>query len=187
MLQADFQIDPKRMYACGISNGGMMSLRIACELPDLFSAIAVVAANMSTVLNENCQPAVPISVLFICGTEDPLVPWNGGKVGFSFLRSRGKVLSVNESVEFWREKNHCSHSGAENIFKDIISEDESTVTEYTFPNGDNGAEVILLKVNGGGHTWPGGWAYLPEYLIGVTNRDFSASEYIWQFFNRHHQ
>jgi poly(3-hydroxybutyrate) depolymerase len=103
MLIADLErsrrADPKRIYATGISNGGFFSNRLACDLTDTLAAIASVAATMPQTLVPLCKPSAPISVMFMHGTQDPLVHIDGGPV----LRDRGVAVSLAEAQDFWRK------------------------------------------------------------------------------------
>lgn len=101
-----YNIDPNRIFATGISNGGFFSQRIACEIFDQVAAIVTVACSGSIKLFSSCKPTKPISVLIISGTKDPLVLWEGSEVGFSMM-SRGKVLSVPDTARYWATKNNC--------------------------------------------------------------------------------
>ena len=101
-LITDYNVDPKRIYVTGISNGAIMSYRLACELSDKITAIAPVDGNMPLYILPGCSPSRPISVLAINSTDDPLVPYNGGEIHGSIRRIKlGKVLSADESVMFW--------------------------------------------------------------------------------------
>jgi polyhydroxybutyrate depolymerase len=172
-------VDPARVFVTGISNGGKMSLRLLCEPRGVFSAAAVVIASMPADLN--CDPSGPEPVLIINGTEDPLVPWDGGQVA-AFGQPLGNVLSTPATVSFWVENNQCSSEPNKSSIRDVNTSDGSWIEKNSYENcaGDN--FVFLYTVHGGGHTWPGGVQYLPEFLIGRTNRDAHAGELIWEFF-----
>ncbi|MGA3213083.1 MAG: PHB depolymerase family esterase, partial [Terriglobales bacterium] len=103
-VQHSYRADSKRVYASGISNGGFFSNRLACELADQIAAIAVVAATMPEKLVPDCKPVLPMSVMFIQGTNDPLVPINGGQVA----RNRGVAISLSDAAKFWIERDHAS-------------------------------------------------------------------------------
>jgi polyhydroxybutyrate depolymerase len=90
-LSARYRVDAKRVYSTGISNGGFMSLRLACDAADVFTAVAPVAANLSVDLGPRCKPSRPVSVAMLNGTEDPLVPWGGGTVGLWGVK-RGEAV-----------------------------------------------------------------------------------------------
>jgi len=183
-LTERYPVDPKRVFATGISNGGMMSLRLACELSEKFAAVAAVTAALPADLAERCRPAAPISVLVMNGTDDPLVPYAGGEVGFG-ARRLGKVWSTTDTLRFWAKHDQCPESRAVERLPDRDPKDQTRVRRETFSPCRAGTEVVLVAVEGGGHTWPGGRQYLPELLIGKTSRDLDATQAIWEFFSRH--
>jgi polyhydroxybutyrate depolymerase len=181
-----YNIDPRRVYVTGISNGAIMSYRLACELSEKITAIAPVDGNIPLMLYHDCSPAVPVSVLTINNVNDPLVPYNGGEIYGHFHRVKlGEVLSVDESVGFWVNRNKCSVTPVVVDEPDRDPKDGTRVTSKQYLNGNDGTEVILYSVDGGGHTWPGGIQYLPKWVIGKTSRDINANEIIWSFFKRH--
>lgn len=182
----DYNIDKKRVYITGISNGAIMSYRLACELSDKIAAIAPVDGNIPDMLLNECLPSMPVSVLAINNVNDPLVPYEGGNIYTSIRRlNLGKVLSVNESINFWVNHDHCSSLAVVTEEPDLDPKDGTRVTRKEYINGIDGTEVILYSVDGGGHTWPGGFQYLPSWIIGKTSRDINASEVIWSFFKKH--
>ena len=184
MIQ-DYNVNPKRVYVTGISNGAIMSYRLACELSDKITAIAPVDGNIPNMLFPECSPSRPVSVLAINNTNDPLVPFEGGYIYGIRKINLGKVLSVNESIGFWVTRNRCSAIPAVTEEPDTDPGDGTRVTRKQYINGIEGTEVILYAVEGGGHTWPGGVQYLPARVIGKTCRDFDANEVIWSFFKKH--
>lgn len=181
-----YNINPDRVYVTGISNGAIMSYRLACELSGKITAIAPVDGSIPGKLLLNCTPLKPVSVLAINNMNDPLVPFNGGEIFGHFHRVRlGLVLSANESVEYWVGRNKCATSPVISDEPDRDPKDGTRVSRKEFSGGIDGTEVILYSVDGGGHTWPGGFQYLPVWLIGKTSRDIDANEIIWEFFKRH--
>jgi polyhydroxybutyrate depolymerase len=183
-LAAGGNIDKKRVYVTGISNGAMMSNRLACELTGRIRAIAPVAGNMPYDLAPRCSPSRPIPVLMISGTQDPMMPWTGGEAHFLRLKF-GKVLSVPETIKFWVAHNRCAPAPAVTREPDKNPQDGTRVRKETYAGCETGTEVILYTVEGGGHTWPKGYRYLPEGLIGKTSEDIDANELIWSFFKKH--
>jgi polyhydroxybutyrate depolymerase len=178
-----YQIDTNRVFVTGISNGAMMSYRLALELPEKIAAIAPVAGAMPTDLAPFNMSAEPVSVCAISGTKDPLVPWNGGVV--YPRKPRGTVLSVNDSVLFWVHHDQCSLVPYSVDLPNTVLQDLTRVHEDLYQNGTNQSEVVLYTVINGGHTWPGGQQYLPKVLVGRTCRDIDANTVIWGFFSTH--
>lgn len=183
-LARRFPVDRRRIYSCGISNGGFMSFRLACDLSDRLAAVASVVAGVSKTLSETRRPAHPVPVMMILGTDDPLVPFEGGRVGFR-RKPRGYVLSAAESVRYWLRNNGCSPTPRRDSLPDRDADDETQSTRAAYSGPTPASEVVFITVHGGGHTWPGGWRYLPELVIGKTSRDFDGAEVIWEFFERH--
>uniref|UniRef100_UPI003216B4A5 alpha/beta hydrolase family esterase n=1 Tax=uncultured Draconibacterium sp. TaxID=1573823 RepID=UPI003216B4A5 len=182
-LTIKFPIDIENVFACGISNGGFMVQRLAYELPERIKGVAVVAANLSVVQSREPIPQKPVSVLFICGTKDPLVPYNGGYVTV-FRQKRGKVLSVKESIEIWKNTNGCYKKAKVFSFPDQTPTDGCNAIKTVWLNEKNPEiKVIDIRIENGGHTWPGTKPYLPKRIIGNTNGDFNGCDEIWSFFN----
>jgi polyhydroxybutyrate depolymerase len=171
-MAARHAIDRSRVYVTGISNGGMMSYRLACDLSDRIAAIAPVAGDLPTA---PCTPSHPVSVLAINGTSDPLVPYEGGMVGH-----RGTVLSSPASAQFFATRDGCR--AADTADEPDVDRDDGVRSHDRRYRCPPRLAVELVTLDGGGHTWPGGPQYLPKVLIGPTSRDFDASERIWAFF-----
>ncbi len=183
-LSSELNIDAKKVYVTGISNGGMMSHRLGCELSQKIAAIAPVASNIPVNMESVWAPSRPVPVLIINGTDDPLERWDGGEIRLG-RNTFGVVLSVSDTVKFWVEKDQCSLSPTITQLPDKDRSDGTIVRKEVYGGCENGAEVVLYAIEGGGHTWPGGPQYLPGFIIGRTSRDFDASEVIWQFFKEH--
>lgn len=181
---AEFAVDPKRVYITGASNGGMMAFRMACERSNRLAAIAPVMASLPVEWSDACAPAEPLSVLHIHGTEDPLVPYDGGEI-IIVRRSHGRVIPVEDTIAFWVRSNGCNTEPEIDTLPDIDPSDGTSIKRYTYTGGLNGTEVVFYKVEGGGHTWPGGEQYLAEWIIGKTSHDMDASAVIWDFFVSH--
>lgn len=183
-LKKKVTVDTKHIFACGISNGGFMVQRLALERPDVFRSVAVVSANLSEDQSRKSQGSKPVPILFICGTADPLVPYYGGPVTV-LNQKRGMVKSMDETLDFWKKVNGCSEEASRYDFPDVNIDDESTATQTTWYNPDHSAWMVsVIKIENGGHTWPGGTQYLPKKLVGTVNRDFEACKVIWAFFKK---
>jgi polyhydroxybutyrate depolymerase len=183
-ISQDYFVDPARIYSTGISNGGQMSYRLACEAPGTFAAIAAVVASMSEELHATCSPEEPISVLVLNGTADPMVPWDGGTIRVG-RQEFGEAVSARETVDFWIEANQCDALPTVSELPDSDPEDGTRVNRETYQGCASGTSVELFTVGGGGHTWPSGWQYFPEWMVGVTSRDVDANTIIWSFFSEH--
>lgn len=183
-LKAIISIDERKIYSTGISNGGMMSFRLACEASETFAAVAPVAATMPEELRAVCKPTKSVSVLTIAGTADPLVPYNGGEIKGIAGRDvdRGSLLSAKDTLNFWVTFNKCATPAKVSKLNNSDPQDGTTSTQNLYENCRSNNQVGLITVSGGGHTWPGGKQYLGERLVGKVSKDFSASEKIWEFF-----
>lgn len=176
-------VDPRRIYVTGPSNGGMMTLRLLCEAPELFAAAAPIIASLPVDIASKCKPARPLPVLVMNGTADPLVPYKGGGVGFA--GRRGNVISTDETMARLRRINGCSNASKTERLPDLDPDDGSTVTVSSWTNCSSGAPVVLYRVDGGGHRIPhrnGGRMPMMDRLLGTENHDFDAPEAIWAFF-----
>lgn len=182
-LAGDYAVDERRIYVTGISNGGFMSMRLAAEMPEVFAAVCSVAAGVSDFLaEEHDPPRAPIPVMLINGTDDPLVPYEGGYVQVFGLK-RGKVLAAEEGVGWWAKHNGCDVPPARTELPDVDPDDGTTVWREDYA-GPAGADAVLVTVENGGHTWPSGWQYFGERIIGKTSYDID-NEIIWEFFAAH--
>ncbi|BCZ20617.1 extracellular catalytic domain type 1 short-chain-length polyhydroxyalkanoate depolymerase [Mycobacterium senriense] len=178
-LQNDYGIAPGHVFVTGMSNGGFMTNRLACDRADLFAAVAPVAGTLG--VGVACKPSQPVSVWEAHGTADPLVPFKGGAV-----RGRGGVshsISVDTMVAKWRSADGCQGEPAMEALPDV--RDGTVVRRYESTGCAANTEVVFYKIDSGGHTWPGGKQYLPAAVIGPTTRALDGSEAIAQFFLAH--
>ncbi len=180
-IAARHPVDEKRVFATGISNGGFMCYRLACELGDRIRGVAAVTANHPVAAKERCRPGRPVSVMILNGTEDPLVPYQGGHVTV-LNRKRGAVVSTDETVAFWAKANACPSAPLMETLSDRDPGDGTRVDRTTFRGCGEGTSVVLYRIAGGGHTWPGGAPYLSERIVGRVSRDIAACDVIWEFF-----
>jgi len=178
-LEQTHNVDPDRIYVTGASNGGMMSLRMACEASDILAAAGAVIASLPADLS--CEPEHPIPILLMNGTEDPLVPFDGGQVHF-FRRELGEVISTPDTVAFWLAANGCDPAARTEQLPDLDPRDGTRIQLDTYSGCEEGVSVVLYTVEGGGHTLPGGTQYVLEFVIGRVSRDLHTGEAIWEFF-----
>ena len=185
-LQAKHHTDPKRVYAVGMSNGGMFVQRLAIETPGLFTAVASIISSIPEPLDHNFAPKSSPSVLFMNGTADPIVPYEGGGIALKSLAKpgelpdRGRVQSTPESVRAWVQHLGLGKPISVKKMPDVNPDDQSTVKKTVWGKAA-GPQVVLYTVKGGGHTLPGGNSFLPARIVGATNGDIRAAEEIWAF------
>jgi polyhydroxybutyrate depolymerase len=182
-LERSYPINTRRVYATGISNGGFFSNRLACELADRISAIASVAATMPEPVASTCKPSRPVSVLYMQGTKDPLVPIDGGKIGFRRGRSRGRNVPLADSAKFWCRVDGIRSSPVVENFADRVH-DGTHIRREIWSGGKDQTEVVVYIIEGGGHAWPGGSQYLPKFIVGKASRNLDATRTIWRFFEQ---
>ncbi|QDU73987.1 Esterase PHB depolymerase [Bremerella volcania] len=171
-------IDPTRIYSTGMSNGGMMSYLLGDKLADRFAAIAPVGGTMG---NPTCSPSRPVPLMHIHGTDDQFVRWEGG-VG-SRSKSKLHFHSVDHAMENWIAANRAQTTPSIESLPVEVNDGTSIERFIYAADGSDSAEVVLLKVHGGGHTWPGKESRLE--LLGPTTRNLDANQAIWEFFQRH--
>ncbi len=167
-ISAEYNINPRRIYSTGMSNGGFMSYHLACQ-SDRFAAIASVTGSMTATTASSCNPSRPIPVMQIHGTADATVPYAGNS-GF---------LPIDSVVNYWVQFNNCPTPATMTNVPDVAPTDGATAEHYVYAPGDGGASVELFKIINGAHTWPGA-----PLTIDVTCMDISASKEIWRFFSQ---
>ncbi|HZP36448.1 MAG TPA: PHB depolymerase family esterase [Methylomirabilota bacterium] len=171
-------IDPRRVYATGISNGGIFSHYLAARLAGRIVAIAPVVGGIADPPDGWLRPQRPVSVLILQGTADPLVPYHGGPVAFG----RGRIIDTEEAARRWAALNGAGAPREEAL---PAGPGRCGGRRTVYPDGRDGTEVVLVRLDGGGHAWPGAAQYLPARLIGPVCRDFDATRVIWEFFKAH--
>jgi len=181
-ISALVSIDVDRVYATGASNGGMMTYRLAIEAGDRFAAVAAVIANLPDPTECEAVPG-PIPILIMNGTDDPLIPFDGGCVADDACE-RGRVLSTADTVAFWVGVNGASTEPEIERLPNRSWLDGSRVAVYRFRGRDGAVSVEYYHVQGGGHTVPGFEtpSLLRRTLGGAKNRDIDGPAEIWSFF-----
>lgn len=167
-------IDPSKVFSIGMSNGGMMSYRLACELPNIFKAIAAVAGTDNTA---KCTPSIPISILHIHAKNDDRVLFNGG-AGKAFMRESKAVTdftSVADTISKWVKLNACDP-----VPQRVLQTAGAYCDKYS--KCKNQVEVQLCVTDSGGHSWPGGKK--PIKFEEAPSSAISANDIIWDFFMR---
>ncbi|MGV9803006.1 alpha/beta hydrolase family esterase [Mycobacterium sp. NPDC003449] len=178
-LVAEYGIPRGRVFATGLSAGGFMANRLACDRADLFAAIAPVAGTLGS--NIGCNPSRPVSVLATHGTADPIVPFGGGP-----MTGRGgasDVVAAPAMADRWRQIDGCPNPAAPETLSG--AGDGTETQRFASAPCAAGTAVEFMQVNGGGHTWPGAPEVLPPGAVGPPSRGFDASETSWRFFDTH--
>lgn len=198
-MQTRYAIGKQAIYACGISNGGQMAQKLACDLGDQIAAIGVVAITGLDTVCKSCSSRRNMPVMFFIGTDDPLCPRENGEakqlgaLGNALgigdlavtpqLAKFADIMTAEEVAEFWANHNGAGASPRQERIADRDSRDGCTVAREQYGSGDR--EVVVYTINGGGHSWPGGLGFVVEGKLGRTCMDISASELLWQFFRSH--
>lgn len=178
----NYGVDPKRVFVNGHSNGSMMTNRLACELSTKIAAIGHNAGPIGETVSTSCNPERSVSVIGFHGTEDSFVPYAGGEVDKG---AGGKVLSAKDARAFWAGKSGCSMETIVTSLPDTAKDDGTTVEREESVGCQNGNEVVLFTMTGGGHTWPGSTDDLGELLVGKVSYDIVASELMLDFYEKH--
>ena len=184
-LETTLCVDAGRVYSTGLSNGGFMSVRLACSLSDRVAAIAPIASayfpplsNDFTDPNESCPDTRPVPVIAFHGSADRTVPFEGGLSGDSIDHTHTYRLSIEEAISEWAAHNGCD---------DVPMEEQATqsVRLVRYQGCDEDATVELYVIEGGGHTWPDAALTVSEEIFGVTTHEISANDLMWDFFLAH--
>jgi polyhydroxybutyrate depolymerase len=165
-------VDPTRIYADGLSNGGGMAFVLSCTLFDRIAAVGMVSAARSPEWSW-CADHRPVPAIAFHGTADPVVPYNGGRTPFG----PDVFPSVLSFTATWARRNRCRPTPIESA----VAVD---VTRLQYTGCADAASVVLYSVKGGGHQWPGGTP-IAEWLVGPYSRSIDATSHMWAFFREH--
>lgn len=181
-LVGQYAIDPQRVYAAGMSNGGLLCYVLAAHMPDRIAAVAAVGCSM--LHEQDLRPRGKIPVIHFHGTADRFVPFAGGIGDHSFTRSR--FLPVRQTVELWATVNQCEFPPRElSPLKPATdsADHETWVQTLVYENPKFGPEVRWITVHGGGHTWPGQLSTIG--YLGRSTLLIDANQLIWNFCGRY--
>jgi polyhydroxybutyrate depolymerase len=170
----DFNADPKRVYFSGSSNGGMMTYRLSCDIPEKIRAIAPFVSTISTTVAKEFANAKPIPIIITSGTADSVIKWAGGPIK---VTRTPEILSGDDNVAYWVARNGAKKKAKVSRLPDIEPGDNSTV-EIQHYKGKN--DVILYKIIGGAHTHPTLRAPGKALVKGL-NMDYNSFERVWDF------
>jgi polyhydroxybutyrate depolymerase len=175
-LRAAYSIDPARIYANGLSNGGGLAFALSCALPDRIAAVGMVAPAQ-TLPPGWCGGGRPVPMIVFHGDADPVLPYDGGPLGDPFNPVKPVFTGIREVVASWADRNGC----AVDPVRSTIAPD---VTRLEYQECAEGAVVMLHTIAGGGHTWPGGKP-MPRWRVGPTSQSIDATSEMWAFFTAH--
>ena len=178
-LAATRDVDPKRVYLLGVSNGALMAYRAACDMDGELAAVAAFISGMSGYQQAECKSARPAPLLILAGSGDTFQLYAGGSTRL------GQLVSVPDTFEFFRGRHRCTRVQTEDL-PDLDPEDGTTVTVLRAHECAAEAEVVFYRVNGGGHRVPtlAPVDTKPHPRFGRTNRDIDSAREAWSFFRR---
>ncbi len=187
-ISSEYPIDQNRIYVHGTSNGGIMGYRLAQESGDKYRAIAAIVASMPE-KNKCLETKQPVSVLVMNGTQDPILPYQGGRIGRreSDQKERGSVLSTSATIKYWLNNNEITSRPIRKVLPNLSKRDGSKVHVKQYTGGRNNTEVVLYEIRGGGHTEPSltqHYRRLYKLVVGKQNKDIEMAEEVWKFFDR---
>jgi polyhydroxybutyrate depolymerase len=174
-------VDTNRVFATGLSNGGIMSHYVASELSDRIAAIAPVGGPL---MMDTPNAKRPVPIMHFHGTGDEFAPFKGGYGKGSFGRKKGVTdfKSVEHTIQSWVKANGCK-SEPDVIALPDKADDGMKCTRKTWSGGKDGSEVVLIEIENGGHTWPGNEPTVA--MLGRATKDISANDLMWEFFQKH--
>jgi len=182
-LVGELGVDPERVFAAGVSNGGSMALRLALEHPERYRAVAAALANVPAPQNFQCRPVArqTPSVMIINGTEDPLVPYAGGEINLLGLFYKGgQVISSTASAQYLADHNAIAGAPQVSLTQTALG---TRVEHARWQSADGRTEVELVTLHGAGHGLPQPWAHRPR-LLGPSPMEPNGPALIWAFFER---
>lgn len=181
-LASQYPIDLERVYVMGMSNGGFMSLRLGCDLSERFAGIGVVAAELTEDMAADCNPTRKLRIAILNGTDDPLIPYDGGEVRISGVY-RGEVAGTDFTVELWLGWNDCNAANTDYTVLDARPRDETSVEISDWWDCAPFSAVRLYRIIGGGHTIPVGAEFSRHALFGRVSAEIDAPTELWAFWS----
>ncbi len=184
-LSQDLNIDRDRIYVTGLSNGGFMVQRLACEAPEFFSGFASVAGAGYGGMDTICDTEEPVNMLIMHGTNDNNIKWDGNSRTLQNGQEFFITWPITNSVNFWGEKMQCNDDAVREDVTTPESNSDTGLIIFTAGGCQDGAELTLYAVINGGHNWPGIDSGIPSEVAGLINTDLDATRVIWEFFASH--
>ena len=182
--------DSRRVYAMGMSNGGIFCQQLGLQMAERLAAVASVCGQLPAPLEAQFRPRSALSVLLMNGTTDPIVPYRGGEVGMARRWGRhkgekkasGRVISTERNARLWVRHDGLAKQAQVTDLPNRAVGDGCRVQRLQWGPNATGVSVELYRIDGGGHTIPGRPQYLPKKLIGNVCRDINGPQVIWDFF-----
>ncbi|MFB4162235.1 PHB depolymerase family esterase [Alteribacillus sp. JSM 102045] len=174
-FEENFNIDSSRIYANGMSNGSLFSHRLAVELSDRIAGIGAVTGPLASSIAEK-TPKGPVPIVLFMGDNDTIVPYEGAE---------NIILGAEATVDYWVEANNTAPKPRVTYLPQTAEDDPTKIRREVYSGGKYGTEVIFYKMEGAGHTWPGGPQYAPEESIGLVSRHINGSQVIWDELKTH--
>jgi len=187
------RVDKTEIYVTGMSNGGIMTQRLACDIPNKISGIAVVASTMTNKLYNKCKTNKPIPALFVFGDKDTSFIKNGNIVSpLNQEKSRGRHIGIIKTINYWSKRNKCKkredlgkklnkHTASFGKFKD----DGTKIRIYNYEGCEK--RLRFYDVQGGGHRWPdesasNGFMIKKAMNVGSASHEINTADEIVDFF-----
>lgn len=166
ILKQSYNIDDKRIYATGFSNGAMLCYKLACEAPEYFSAIAPVAGTMFR--PSDCGAKEQTSLVIFNSIDDKHIPYSGGIGEESIVEAA--TMPIDDVVEFWKNKYNCS----------LVSKSDGNDFQKIIFNNNIDTQIVFYRLLKGGHSWPG--SEKTRLFQDRPIKNVSATDLIWEFF-----
>jgi polyhydroxybutyrate depolymerase len=181
-----YKTDKRRVYVTGASNGGIMTFKILMQAPERFAAAAAFVASLPVEGEDLRVPSRPTPLMIANGTRDPLVQWDGGRIA----GGRGTTRPVAQTVQWWVKANAAAGTSKTTQLADRDLEDDCVIQSRTFKAKSDGADVVAVTLEGGGHSMPSVKYRLPNTwfirnYIGPVCRDVEGVNLIWDFLSHY--
>ena len=177
-IEGKYRVDPKRVYATGISNGAIFCYTLAARMSDRIAAIGPVAGSVGFGIPARFKPVQPVSIIAFNGTDDSYVPYRG------FADPDAGFLSVPDTIAYWVNADGCEQKPVTFPLPRAVPDDGTSVLRLTFANGSRNSAVVSYVIVHGGHTWPGQHGD-PNGPLGRSTLSVDATKEILDFFDSH--
>jgi len=171
--------NPSKIFLVGMRTGGMLALRLACDQKIGFAGLAVLGASLPSDLEDSCKPSHPLPLLMIARTEDPMVPFHGGKANLP--HSKAELIPVEATLGLFSKAAGCEGSMSTTTFPEKETRDGTHA--YLDKLNNCKVPVELVRIEGGGHVPPAPSNEAgPGFGEGLSNGDINSAKLVWDFF-----